>query len=245
MVARVRTLVVAVLITGYALVVGPVGLLLAWLLGSPSLLFRLALPAARLALWLSGVRFRVVGLDRLDGGANYLFMPNHNSNLDPPLVLLALGRDARMMAKAPLFRIPMLGQLLTLTGFVPVLRDRRDEAIRAVGDAARLLRDGVDFVVFPEGTRSPDGTLLPLKKGPFFMALDGGVPVVPVRILGTAPLLPKGGLVIRAGDAVVEILEPIRTVFDGYDDPEARRILRDRVTDALTGDLVDSADGET
>ena len=122
--------------------------------GSPRLLFGVAVPLSRFTLWVAGVRYRIVGLDRLDPGTTYLFMPNHQSNVDPPLVLVALRRRARFMAKASLFRIPLFGQALRVGGFVPVVREDRDRAIEAVNLAAEKLQSGIDFVVFPEGTRS-------------------------------------------------------------------------------------------
>lgn len=241
MAPRVRTFLVGILLVGYLLVVGPIGLLVAWILARPSLLFRLAVPAARFGLWAAGVRIRVTGRDQLAPEQNYLFMPNHRSNVDPPVVAAALRRDTRMLAKASLFRIPVFGQVLSFAGFVPVVREQRDAAIAAVDEAAAGLRRGLDFVVFPEGTRSRDDKLLPLKKGPFFMALGGGVPVVPVRVTGSRRVMPRGGKVIRPGEIGVEICEPI-AIPDPVDDEEGlRAALRARVARELEGDLTPSA----
>jgi len=200
-----------------------------------------AIPAVRVALWLAGVRLRVAGRERLQAGRTYLFMPNHQSNVDAPVVLLALGRDARMMAKASLFRIPLLGQALRLARFVPIVREDREAAIASVGQAAEELRRGLDFVVFPEGTRSRDGQLLELKKGPFFMALEGGVPVVPVRIDGSRRVMRRGARVIHPGLIDVEILAPIDPApLDGPE--EARREqVRERVRSALQPSLTGPA----
>ena len=113
------------------------------------------------------------------------------------------------MAKAELFRIPLFGQVMASAGFVPVERARRDAAIVAVSAAADRLSEGYDFVVFPEGTRSRDGRLLPLKKGPFFMAIESDAAIVPMRVRGTRNILRKGGVVIHGGPVDVEICEPI------------------------------------
>ena len=223
MLSTLRTGLVACTLVAYAIVVGPPALLVAWLTGRARVLFGLGLPALRLGLWLGGIRYSVAGLERLDPEQNYLFMPNHGSNLDPPLLLLALGRDLRMMGKARLFRVPVLGQALQLAEFVPVVREDRDRAILAVEAAAERLRRGFDFVVFPEGTRNPDGQLLPLKKGPFFMALKSNVPVVPVILHGAARLLPKGSRLISPGEVRVEIMEPIPTVGLGLDQRDELR----------------------
>lgn len=237
MAPRLRTAFVGVVLTSCLLLVGPPALLAAWLARSPALLFRLAVPMARFGLWAAGARIRVVGRERLDPSQNYLFMPNHCSNVDPPVVVAALRRDARMMAKASLFRIPVFGQILRFTGFVPVVREDREAAIAAVEQAAARLRAGLDFVVFPEGTRSRDDTLLPLKKGPFFMALAGGAPVVPVRIRGSRAVMPRGGKVIRPGTIEVEVCEPIPTAAreGAPQQEEAREQLRRRVRAELEG----------
>ncbi|MFQ5743320.1 MAG: lysophospholipid acyltransferase family protein [Acidobacteriota bacterium] len=234
MAASVRTCLVVVGLTVYSFLLGPPVLLLTWLSGSPRTLYRLSRLALRMALWLAGIRFRVVGFERLDPQQNYLFLPNHQSNVDPPVMLLALGRDVRMMAKAQLFRLPLLGQALHLAGFVPVVRENRERAISAVDVAAGWLRRGRDFVVFPEGTRSRNGQLLPLKKGPFFLAVKGQVPIVPVVIRGTAGLMPRGSRRILSGRVAVEILEPIPTRGCGVDDRDG---LRFRVREALSARL--------
>lgn len=228
--ATLRTLLVALCLGAYIVVVGPPALLAAWLSGSARPLYGVGRPGVRLALRLAGIRVRVSGRERLEPAESYVFMPNHTSNLDPPIVLLALDRDVRMMAKAPLFRLPLLGRALALAGFVPVVRDDRGRAVQAVETAARQVRAGQDFVIFPEGTRSRDGDLLPLKKGPFYLAVDAGVPVVPVAIHGTAGLLPKGSRRILSGSVRVEILEPIPVEGQGG---QVREQLRGRVREVL------------
>jgi len=234
---RLRTFFVAVVLSGYLVICGPPAVLVAWLIGSPRMLYALTVPAARFGMWAVGVRIHVRGLDRLDERQNYLFMPNHNSNVDPPVVVAALRRDARMMGKASLFRIPVFGRLIRLAGFVPVVREDRDAAIDAGNQAAELLRQGLDFVIFPEGTRSRDGNLLPLKKGPFFMAQSGGVPVVAVRVRGTREVMKKGGKVIYPGSVDVEVCEPIDVAGLEGDGESIREQLRALVTAALQGDL--------
>lgn len=199
--------------------------------------FALIVLAVRFGLWAAGVRINVRGLDQLDDQQNYLFMPNHNSNVDPPIVVAALGRDVIMMGKASLFRIPVLGWLMRFVGFVPIAREDRAAAIDSVEEATKLLRLGLDFVIFPEGTRSRDGNLLPLKKGPFFMAQRSGVPIVPVRVRGTQAVMPKGGRVIHPGLVHVEVCSPIDVVSFEGDNESVRARLHSRVTDALQSNL--------
>ncbi len=237
MAPRLRTFFVAVVLSVYLLIVGPPGLLVAWLIGSARLLYALTVSAARFGMWAAGVRIDVRGLERLDERQNYLFMPNHSSNVDPPVVVAALRRDVRMMGKASLFRIPIFGWVIRLAGFVPVIREDRDAAIESGNQAAKLLRQGLDFAIFPEGTRSRDGNLLPLKKGPFFIAQAGGVPVVPVRVRGTREVMKKGGKVIYPGSVEVEVCRPIDVAGLEGDDESIRERLRTRVADELRGDL--------
>jgi 1-acyl-sn-glycerol-3-phosphate acyltransferase len=234
---RLRTFFVAVVLSAYLLIAGPPALLVAWSMRSARMLYALTVPAVRFGLWAAGVRIDVHGLDRLDERQNYLFMPNHISNVDPPLVVAALRRDVRMMGKASLFRLPIFGRLIRLAGFVPVIREDRDAAIESGNQAAKLLRQGLDLAIFPEGTRSRDGNLLPLKKGPFFIAQAGGVPVVPVRVRGTREVMKKGGTVIYPGSVEVEVCRPIDVAGLEGDDESVRGRLRTRVTDELRGDL--------
>ncbi len=205
------------------------------------MLFGVVVPWTRFTLWVAGVHFEVVGLDRLDPATTYLFMPNHQSNVDPPLLLVALRRNVRFMGKASLFRIPLLGQALRAGDFVPVVRENRRRAIEAVNVAAERLRSGIDFVVFPEGTRSRDSNLLELKKGPFFMAVGGEVPIVPVAISGTPQIMPRGGWLIRGGDVSIRVLEPISTADLDAGDEDSREKLRAKVTAALQAGLTHPA----
>jgi len=234
---RLRTALVVITLVSYSLVVGLPAMLIAWALGMPVLLYRLSVAVSRAALWIGGVRIHVSGRELLDPQQNYLFMPNHCSNVDPPVVVVALRREPLMMAKASLFRIPVFGHVMAAVGFVPVMRSDRKTALLAIEQAGERLVEGHDFVIFPEGTRSRDDTILPLKKGPFFLAQVGGVPVVPIRVRGTRNIMKRGGKLIYAGDVEVEICPPIQ-VSDGELAPDAaRRDLRRRVSDELSGDL--------
>ncbi len=222
----IRTLLVALCLLLLLLLLGPIGLAAAWLARSPRPLYALAFPAVRLLLWIAGVRFRVEGRERLDPERTYLFVANHASNVDPPILLLAIGRDIKVIAKASLFRLPLFGWLLRVAGMVPVHRDDRERAIGAVELAAASLASGNDFLVFAEGTRSRDGRLLPLKKGPFVMAIKAGVPVVPVVLSGTREMMPKGTRRLRPGEARVRFLPPVSTRGLTFAD---RDVLRARV----------------
>jgi len=229
-ISAIRTAFVGLAIVVYAVLVGLPALLIARITGSPTVLYRAGQGGAWLGLKLAGVRYRVVGKQNVDPEQNYVFMPNHQSNLDPSVVMLAIGRDLRFMAKASLFRIPVLGQAMLGGGFVPVERDVREKAMAAVDAAAVELQRGHDFLIFPEGTRSPDGRMLPLKKGPFILAIRAQVAIVPVAVRGTAALWPKGTMKIRPGDVTVEILDPIPTA--GLE-TDSRHAIRDVVQERL------------
>lgn len=222
------------------LVFGPIGILAALTSGSARPIFALAAPLVRSSLRVAGVRIRVRGREHVDPETAYLFAANHLSNADPPVLYTAIGRDVRVLAKAELFRIPVFGTLLRTAGMIPVHRRDRERSIEAVERGARALAAGTDFLVFVEGTRSPDGLLQPLKKGPFVMAIRAQAPVLPVVVRGTRAIQPKGSRLIRAGSVDVEFLPPVSTAGMDFDD---RAILRDRVESRMRAALEPVATG--
>ena len=160
------------------------------------------------------------GAGRIDPDRAYVYLSNHQSHLDIPILYATLPSPTiRMLAKSELFRIPIWGQGLRAAEFVAVDRGNPERARASIEVAARLLRTGVSIYLAPEGTRSRDGTIGHLKKGGFHLALDTHTPIVPVAIRGTLAILPRGGRVMRTGRAVdVTIGAPIevegRTVAD-------------------------------
>ena len=173
-------------------------------------LYRWGVLAGSLGLRAAGVRTTVRFEAPLPETA-CLFLSNHVSNLDPPLLAAVLRpRRAAMLIKQELLRIPLLGWGMWLAGFVPVARSGSvEDAKRSLEQAAAVLRSGVSLVVFAEGTRSPDGRLLPFKKGPFFLAMESGLPVVPVTLVGTGALLPKGSSRMHGGNVDVVVHPPL------------------------------------
>lgn len=226
----IRTLLTGTATVLAVVLVGPVAIAASLLVGGPGPLYALTFPVLRVLMWIAGIRIDVRGRERIDPGQAYVFMPNHTSNVDAPVVFLAVGRRVRFLAKAELFRMPILGSMMRVASFVPVHRQDRGRAIAAVDEAATALKEGWDFLVFPEGTRSRADGLLPFKKGPFVMALSAGVPVVPMVVRGARALQPKGGFHIRPGRVEVEMLDPIPTIGMTYDQRDA---LRDRVQDVI------------
>ena len=186
-----------------------IGFLWTFISGKVDLLYRMAVGVSLFGVRLVGVKVEVVGMDQLDWRRTYIFMCNHVSNLDPPIVIPIMPRRTSVLVKKELFRVPILGWAMRLADLVPVDRRNREAAIASLRFAAGVLRSGVNMTVWPEGTRSPDGRLLPFKKGPFHLATESGVPIVPITLVGTHEIWPKGEFAIHPGTATVIFHEPI------------------------------------
>jgi 1-acyl-sn-glycerol-3-phosphate acyltransferase len=205
----IRLLFCVVLWTLFSLMAAVVGFPALYLTGKIDLLWNLSLWAARSGYRLSGIRVRVVGREQLQDARAYLFMSNHVSNLDPPIITNQLGRRIAIIAKQELFKIPLFGRAMRAGSFVAVNRAERRSAVESVSNAAHVLQSGLGMLVFPEGTRSSNGKLLPFKKGPFHLAMEAGVPVVPITIAGTFEAWPKRRMALHAGEVVVHFHPPI------------------------------------
>lgn len=179
--------------------------------GNINMLYRVGMWAAITGVRVAGIRIHTVGLEKLDASRTYIFMSNHISNLDPPLMLPLIPRRTSVMAKKELFDIPLLGRTMRMGSLVPVDRKNRDAGISAVRAAADVIRKGINMTIYVEGGRSFDGKLIPFKKGPFYLAVECGVPVVPVTVVGTQHAMPKGRFSIKSGDVNVifhDAIEP-------------------------------------
>ncbi len=190
--------------------------LIPWTLlsGSAAGLYAASNLIARIAFRLAGIRVEVTGLERVPKGRACVFMSNHVSNLDPPALIPRIPGRTSAFLKRSLMKIPLLGYGMKLGDFVPVDRDGHvSSAIESVRMAKRVLEKGIHITTFVEGTRSLDGRLLPFKKGPFYLAMDAGAPVVPVSIHGTEGMMPKGTRGVLRGTAYIvfhEALDPAR-----------------------------------
>jgi len=172
--------------------------------GDVSFLYRIFMFGAWNGVRLTGVRVETVGLDKLDPARTYIFMSNHVSNLDPPITVPLIPRRSSVMVKAELFKVPILGRSMRMGSLVPVDRFHRDAGIESVRIAKQVVQEqGLNMTIYVEGKRSFDGKLLPFKKGPFYLAMECGVPVVPVTIAGTFYVMPKGRFAIKPGTATV------------------------------------------
>jgi len=180
-----------------------------------------------------GVRVRVVGRERIPGGV-CLFVANHTSSADAPAVVGAIPRRVAVLLKESLYKWPIVGQAFVLAKFIPVNRQARDSAIESVERATEAMRGGQSFLIYPEGTRSPDGRLQEFKKGAVVMAIKAGVPIVPMVCSGAHRVMEKRSLVIHPGEILVEFLEPIDASKYSF---EQRDALNDRVYDAMAAGL--------
>ena len=208
---RILILLRAILVILLTMVLGTVGILLCILRPGGSALIPVARLWSRLILKTYGVRFRPVYDPGLDALRPYVYVANHQSQFDIPALVLSMPTDFRMVAKRELLYIPIFGWALWLAGFIFIERTDRDKAIRRLERTLSTIRRGTSVVVFAEGTRSPDGQLLPFKKGGFILAMKAGVPIVPVSIYGGHQVLPKGSLRVRPGTIHVIFGAPIST----------------------------------
>jgi len=193
------------------LVLGPPAIGLSLLLGEREKLYPWALFGARNWLRLSGVKVRVRGLENLDPKQSYVFIANHRSFLDTATLFYHLRRRIGILAKKELLKVPILGYGMGFVNILAIDRTNRESAFRTTKAATDRLRSGISFGVFAEGTRARPGELLPFKKGGFYMAVEAGVPVVPVAIKYTDELMGKGTGVARPGTAEMVVLPPIET----------------------------------
>jgi 1-acyl-sn-glycerol-3-phosphate acyltransferase len=173
-------------------------------------LVSIGLWAMRVSRRVLGIRIEVTGLERIDPGAASIFMPNHVSFLDGPLVMMLIPGVARAILKKSILRIPIVGISMRFVGFVPVDRKGAEGGKKSIARAVSLMRKkGYSYLVFPEGTRSREGRPGPFRRGGFFLALESGATIVPVTISGTRELMPKGQWFARQGTVGVVFHEPV------------------------------------
>ena len=183
-----------------------------------SFLYRMCMWAAFTGVRIAGVRVQTVGREKIDPSRNYIFMSNHISNLDPPITLPLIPGRTSVMVKKELFSYPILGKIMMIGSLVPVDRANRDAGITAVREAVKAIEQGLNMTIYIEGKRSFDGRLLPFKKGPFYLAEECKVPVVPITITGTQEVMPKARFAIQPGTVTVQFHDPIEPAEFGNRD---------------------------
>lgn len=165
---------------------------------------------ARSVLWICGITIRVRGRERLDPTRAYLFMANHQSNCDIPILMAAFATlQVRWVSKQEVRKVPVIGLCLVRTRQILVDRESPTQAIAVIRQVRSLLAAGISVIFFPEGTRTRDGRLQAFKPGGFAVAVEAGVPVVPIAVKGSRAIWPPGGLDLRPGTVDVEFSEPI------------------------------------
>lgn len=216
----IRTLCMLAAVSLYVVAVGLPALLASVITGNSDYVYNASVAGARMGLRVAGIKVLVEGRDRIPAGRAVVFMSNHQSNCDPPALVASLP-PVLILAKKELFRLPVLGRAMQLREFVPVDRKSRERAIAAVDRAAESLQAGASFLVFPEGTRSPDGRLQAFKKGVFVMAIKAGAPIVPISISGGSRIMRKGEFRIHPGTLRITIHDPVPTAGTGLKDRAA------------------------
>jgi 1-acyl-sn-glycerol-3-phosphate acyltransferase len=200
--------------------------------GDIRLLYRMFNWGAFVGVRLAGVRVEIIGRDQLDPSRTYVFMTNHVSNLDPPIQIPLIPRRTSVMVKKELFKTPILGRAMRMASLVPVDRGNRDAGIEAVRAAKQVVQKGISMTIYVEGKRSFDGKLLPFKKGPFYLAMECGVPVVPMTIVGTYYAMPKRRFAIKPG--------PVKVIFHPPIEPQdfgSRDCLMEKVRSVIESGL--------
>jgi len=159
----------------------------------------------------AGVSVSVTGTEKLASGKPYIFAANHQSQFDIFALQGFLGVDFRWLAKKELFQVPIWGPAMRKAGYIPVDRSRGRQALKSLNEAAQKIAAGTSVIIFPEGTRTPNGIMQDFKAGAMVLAIKSGVDIVPVAIKGTYEILPKGKLLMKPGKVTIRVGKPIAT----------------------------------
>jgi 1-acyl-sn-glycerol-3-phosphate acyltransferase len=189
-----------------------------------------AVPWAKLILWVCGVRVQVEGLENLDVQVPRIYLSNHQSAFDIFALLAHLPVNFKFILKQELMKIPILGLAMRRARYIAIDRADPRKALRSMKEAAQRVRKGASVLIFPEGTRSKDGRLQPFKKGGFHLAIMSGCDLVPIAILNSRDIIPKGSFQIKKGTFKMRIGEPIPT--DGYSKKDIDRLM-DQAREAM------------
>jgi 1-acyl-sn-glycerol-3-phosphate acyltransferase len=193
---------------------------------------------AKIQLWVSGVRVKVKGLEHLDKESPHIYMSNHQGSYDIFALLSCLPVQFRWIAKKELFAIPILGWAMRAANYISIDRSGKRKALASIERAAGKIKGGISVVIFPEGTRSRNGSIQPFKRGGFTLAIKSGVPIIPLTINGSWNVMPRGSMKVRPGEIRVRINRAIQTTPLSLRD---RNVLMEKVRETLTTNL--AADG--
>ncbi len=166
---------------------------------------------ARSILFASRIKVTVNGTSNIDPDRSYIFMPNHMGDFDIPVILGWLPVQFRWLAKAEIFKIPIMGRAMKGCGYISIDRTNRKKAFKSLNAAGQTIKNGASVLIFPEGTRSPDEKIKPFKKGGFVLAVEHDIPIIPVIIHGTWSIRPKGRFIIKPQNVLMEIKPAVET----------------------------------
>ncbi|MGQ9646929.1 MAG: lysophospholipid acyltransferase family protein [Thermodesulfobacteriota bacterium] len=184
----------------------------------------------KVALWANRVRVSIEGMENLKGKGPYIFMSNHQGSYDIFALLGHLPFQFKWLAKKELFSIPFFGWTMAAAGYISIDREGSRETVQAMNKAAKRIRDGMSVVIFPEGSRSPDGTIQPFKKGGFTLAIKSKVPIVPLAITGSREIMPKERLTAASGEIRIRVGRPMGTGLYSMKD---RKALMEKVRESI------------
>jgi 1-acyl-sn-glycerol-3-phosphate acyltransferase len=187
---------------------------------------------AKMMLSLANTKVRVIGGENIIWGRPYIYMANHQSDFDIFIVLAHIPGQFRWVAKKELFRIPLFGAAMRRAGYIEIDRQHHERALRSLDEAAQKIREGKSVMTFPEGTRSKDGITKPFKQGMFYLAIQSGVPIIPVSIIGSGEIMRKRSLQIHPGKITLFIDRPVDV--SGYS-IENRHLLIEKIRSVIIG----------
>jgi len=229
----IRSAFIALVLSVVTILVGLPLLVYAMVTGNANPLYRAGVAVTVWTCRVAGMRTRVEGVENIPPGP-CLFAGNHTSNADGPAIVGAIPRRIAILAKKSLFAIPIVGPAFRIAHFVPVDRSKPERALAAIDEAVGNMKNGMSFLIYPEGTRSADGRLRPFRHGAFVLAIKAGVPVVPVACSGAHHVLPKKSYRVVPGEVVVRFCPPIDPADYSLD---RRGELAERVHDELAAAL--------
>lgn len=189
--------------------------------------------------WAGGLKITIKGGENIPIDTPAIFVSNHQSNFDIPIIYSSLPIQFSWLAKQELFRVPLFGAAMKSVGCIPIDRSNRRKMMHSINAAARKIKDGTSVIIFPEGTRSPDGQLQPFKKGALLIAAKAKVPVIPIAIHGSYQRLPKDKFQVSSGRVSIEFLPPINTDTDNSNLDELTDNAHQQIAACLQGATTD------
>ncbi len=229
-----RTLILLIFIVICAILFIPL-IFLCYVLRCSQPIFFIGKWILHMARVILGIRLDVSGIEGIEKKKAYIFMSNHLSIIDGPLLFMLIPQYLRVILKKEAFRIPIIAQAMRQIGFIPVDRKRLKGGKESIDRASRMIREkGFSFLIFPEGTRSRDGELQPFKRGGVFLALNSRVDILPVTIKGTYEIMPKGSFFIKKGKIRVAFHQPVSV--EGFDN-QSLSLLVDKIRDIIKAGL--------